>query len=81
MLDILLVDDDELVRQSMSMLLSHEGFQVVAANGGREALQKAREQTFDLVVSDVRMPDMDGFEVVRQLRQLQPDANFVVITG
>jgi two-component SAPR family response regulator len=81
MLDILLVDDDELVRQSMSMLLSHEGFQVTAANGGREALQKAREQTYDLVVSDVRMPDMDGFEVVRQLRELQPDANFVLITG
>lgn len=81
MLEILLVDDDELVRQSLSMLLSHEGFRVAAARGGQEALELARQQSFDLVISDIRMPDMDGFEVVRQLRDLQSDSHFVLITG
>ena len=81
MLEILLVDDDELVRQSLTLLLSHEGFRVAAARGGQEALEMARQQGFDLVISDIRMPDMDGFEVVRQLRELQSDAHFVLITG
>jgi two-component SAPR family response regulator len=81
MLEILLVDDDELVRQSLSMLLTHEGFRVCAVKGGSEALEVAKQQGFDLVISDIRMPDMDGFEVVRQLRDLQSDAHFVLITG
>lgn len=81
MLEILLVDDDELVRQSLSMLLTHEGFRVSSARGGAEALELSQQQSFDLIISDIRMPDMDGFEVVRQLRELQNEAHFVLITG
>ena len=81
MLEILLVDDDELVRQSLSLLLTHEGFRVKDAGGGEEALEMARRQGFDLVISDVRMPGMDGFEVIRQLREIQSDAHFVLVTG
>lgn len=81
MLDILLVDDDELMRQSLTLLLGHEGFRVKAAAGGTQALEMAREQAYDLVISDVRMPGMDGFAVVRGLRDLLPEAHFILMTG
>ena len=81
MLDILLIDDDELVRQSLEMLLTHEGFQVSPASGGRQALELAGQQIFDVVISDIRMPDMDGFSTVTGLREILPDATFVLITG
>jgi two-component SAPR family response regulator len=81
MLDILLIDDDELVRQSLHLLLTHEGFQVTCAASGREALEQAAQQSFDVVISDVRMPDLDGFGTVTQLRDFLPEANFVLITG
>ena len=81
MLDILLIDDDELVRQSLEMLLTHEGFQVSPANGGKQALELAAQQIFDVVISDIRMPDMDGFTTVGRLRELLPEATFVLITG
>lgn len=81
MLEILLVDDDELVRQSLEMLLTHEGFAVRSASGGRQALELARLQLFDLVVCDVRMPDMDGLETVAALREHLPEAHFMLVTG
>lgn len=81
MLEILLVDDDELMRQSLTLLLGHEGFRVQAAPGGPEALELARQQAYDLVISDVRMPGMDGFAVVRSLRELLPEAHFILMTG
>ncbi len=81
MLDILLVDDDDLVRQTLSMLLEREGFSVVSAASGREALEKARQRTFDLVISDVRMSEMNGVQTVAALRQVLPDAHMILITG
>ena len=81
MLEILLVDDDELVRQSLHLLLAHEGFRVEAAGGARQALELAASQAFDLVISDIRMPEVDGFSCVEKLRELLPDANFVLMTG
>jgi two-component SAPR family response regulator len=80
-LEILLVDDDELVRQTMSMLLDREGFQVSVAAGGREAIAKARQQLFDLVICDVRMGDMNGLETVAALRESLPEAHMILITG
>ncbi|MBI3927961.1 MAG: response regulator [Armatimonadetes bacterium] len=81
MQDILIIDDDDLVRQSLSLLLSREGFVVHSAAGGREALELARQQAFTVVVCDIRMPDMDGIEAVRLLRQELEDAHFIMITG
>jgi len=80
-LEILLVDDDESVRQSLTLLLGHEGFRVTTAGGGFEALELAQKQSFDLVISDIRMPDMDGFEVVSRLREILAEANFALMTG
>ncbi len=81
MLDILLIDDDELVRQTMSMLLEREGFRVTGAAGGREAIELGRGQLFDLVICDVRMGDMNGLETLAALRSSLPEAHMILITG
>ena len=81
MFPILVVDDDELMRDSLTSLLEEEGFQVAGAESGPRALELAEEQYFELVVCDVRMPQMDGIETVRRLQEGIPDATFIMITG
>jgi DNA-binding response OmpR family regulator len=65
---ILLVDDEQSVQTLLSYPLRQEGFEVVSARDGEEALARAGEQSFDLVVLDVMLPKLDGFEVCRELR-------------
>ena len=66
---ILLVDDEESVQKLLSYPLRSDGYEVVAAADGQEALDRFDEGTFDLVVLDVMLPRVDGFDVCRQLRQ------------
>ena len=65
---ILLVDDEQPIQTLLSFPLQRDGYDVVQASDGREALNRFAEQTFDLVVLDVMMPRMDGLEVCRRLR-------------
>ncbi len=65
---ILLVDDEQSIQTLLSYPLRKEGYQVVQATDGREALERFSEQPFDLVVLDVMLPKLDGFEVCRRLR-------------
>ncbi|MBX5468395.1 MAG: response regulator transcription factor [Thermoleophilaceae bacterium] len=65
---ILLVDDEQAVQKLLSYPLRKEGYEVVPALDGQEALDRARDQSFDLIVLDVMLPRMDGFEVCRRLR-------------
>ena len=65
---ILLVDDEESVQKLLSYPLRSDGYEVVAAADGQEALERFDEGTFDLVVLDVMLPRVDGFDVCRQLR-------------
>src|SRR5687767_1218279 len=65
---ILLVDDEQPIQTLLSFPLQRDGYEVVQASDGREALTRFSEQTFDLVVLDVMMPRMDGLEVCRRLR-------------
>jgi CheY-like chemotaxis protein len=68
--NILVVDDDELVLLAIQELLTPLGFSVTRASNGADALQKAASQQFDIVILDVIMPEMDGFEICRKMRQL-----------
>src|SRR5687768_15569359 len=65
---ILLVDDEQPIQTLLSFPLQRDGYEVVAASDGREALARFAEQQFDLVVLDVMLPTMDGLEVCRRLR-------------
>jgi two-component system, OmpR family, response regulator len=66
---ILLVDDEESVQTLLAFPLRKDGYEVITASTGREALERFREGHFDLVVLDVMLPDLDGFEVIRLMRE------------
>ncbi len=68
---ILAVDDSLSIRKSLSFILSNEGYEVVEAEDGVEALEKAQAEKFSLVITDINMPRMDGIELTKQLRQTQ----------
>lgn len=70
MATILAVDDSASMRQMVSFTLKGAGHDVVEASDGQEALNKAKGQKFDLVISDVNMPVMDGITLIRELRAL-----------
>jgi DNA-binding response OmpR family regulator len=69
---ILLVDDEQSIQTLLSYPLRKDGYEVVQAGGGREALDRFAEQPFDLVVLDVMLPQLDGLEVCRRLRARSP---------
>lgn len=73
MASILAVDDSSSMRQMVSFTLKGAGYEVAEAADGQEALNKARSQQFDLVITDVNMPIMDGITFIRQLRD---EANY-----
>lgn len=70
MASILAVDDSSTMRQMLSLTLQNAGHQVTPAEDGMVALNIAREHKFDLVITDVRMPNMDGITLVTELRKL-----------
>ncbi|MGE3108993.1 MAG: sigma-54-dependent transcriptional regulator [Phycisphaerales bacterium] len=78
---ILLAEDEKLLRQSLAELLEQEGYQVAQAADGKEAYEQALARGFDLVLTDVRMPALDGIELLKHLQQIAPQTPVVVITG
>ncbi|WP_337175755.1 SpoIIE family protein phosphatase [Paludisphaera sp.] len=78
---ILVVDDDEGVLRAVSRILARGGRRVVEAPGPRAALELARGAPFDLAVVDVRMPEMNGFELMRTLKREHPDLDVIIMTG
>ena len=66
---ILVVDDEERMSRFIRLNLEHDGFKVVEANRGMKAIQQIRDQMPDLVLLDVMMPDLDGFEVLQLVRE------------
>ena len=78
---ILLVDDQPELRRIFRRTLVKLGHEVVEASNGRAAVQLVRQQHFDVVLSDVRMPDMDGVELLQQLCELDAELPVVLISG
>lgn len=68
---ILAVDDSISIRKSISFVLTQEGYEVVEAVDGVDGLAKAKEDKFNLVITDINMPNMDGIEMIKQLRQTE----------
>jgi CheY-like chemotaxis protein len=79
---VLLVDDNETVRRSLCLVLEHNGFEVVSAANVREALQKIAAETYDVLLSDLHMPNAgDGLTVVSAMRHSNPDAVTLIFSG
>ena len=78
---ILLVDDEASIRLTLGALLERTGYEVTSADGGEQAVQLLEGQAFDLLLTDLRMPGIDGMQVVTAARQRQPDVAVIVLTG
>ena len=78
---ILFIDDEKKLCRNMRALLTREGYQVDAATDGNQGLQKLNESAFDLVITDIHMPDVSGIEIVRYIRDFLPDTLTIVVTG
>jgi DNA-binding NtrC family response regulator len=78
---VLVVDDEEVVRLGYRRVLSADGFRVMAAGDGREALDLMAGDHFDVVLLDLRMPGMDGLDVLQAIKERWPESEVVVVTG
>jgi two-component system, NtrC family, response regulator PilR len=81
MSNLLIVDDEQSYRQLLSLVFESEGHSVRTAVNGREALEMLQTQMADLIISDVRMPDMDGIALLRAAREVYPDIGIVLMTA
>ncbi len=81
MANLLLVDDEQSYRQLLSLVFEESGHRIRTAGNGREALETLREEAADIIISDVRMPDMDGIALLREARKEHPDIGVVLMTA
>jgi two-component system NtrC family response regulator len=78
---ILVAEDEALLRRILTGLFEDAGYRVVAASTGREALERFAEMAPDLVVTDIRMPEMDGLELLERLKAIDPDVLVIIMTA
>ena len=78
---ILVLDDDPIVTLSCKRILGAEGYSISTVEKGEDALNKLAKEDFDLLISDVRLPDINGMEVLKESRILKPKTDVVIITG
>jgi DNA-binding NtrC family response regulator len=77
----LVIDDEQIVLDSVSALLTDEGFQVDVSLHGRQGLDWAIERNYDVVLTDIRMPDIGGMKVLRDVKRINPTLPVIMITG
>lgn len=78
---ILIVDDEKAIRESLELLLRDEGYKAETAADGEEALEKIKTDNYDLVITDIKMPKLDGIELLRKTNQISPDTFFIIMTA
>jgi NADH:ubiquinone oxidoreductase subunit E len=79
--NVLVVDDEQIVLKSCERILAPEGYDVSTSTSARQALTMLQGKEYDLVITDIKMPEMDGLEFIRQVRAKVPDMSIVLITG
>ena len=77
----LVIDDEQIVLESVSALLTDEGFEVDVSLDGRQGLDWAIERNYDVVLTDIRMPDIGGMKVLRDVKRINPTLPVIMITG
>lgn len=78
---ILIVEDDEAMREFLCQAISRFGYYVEAVEDGTEALRRVEESYFDLLLTDIRMPGLDGLELARQARRRYPELRVLLVTA
>jgi len=78
---IMIVEDEKLIRMTLRELLEEEGYRVIEAEDGASGLRRLRQEEVDLVLLDYRLPDVDGIEVLRQMRMLSPETAVILVTA
>ncbi|MCJ7497152.1 MAG: sigma-54 dependent transcriptional regulator [candidate division Zixibacteria bacterium] len=79
--NILVVDDEVVICKSIQRILSPEGYEVKTALSGEEALEKISQESFDIVITDLKMPGMDGMELLTKIKEKDPEIIVIIITG
>jgi len=78
---ILIADDEKTIRESLKQILSEEGYETDTAEDGQEALNKIQNTDFDVVLTDIKMPNVDGMELLEKATQLSPNTFFIIMTA
>lgn len=78
---VLVVDDEQNSREGLSKILIKEGYEVFTAEDGKKAILVADNNPFDLIITDLRMPDMDGIEVLKNIRGKNKNIGVVIVTA
>jgi DNA-binding response OmpR family regulator len=78
---ILLVEDDSSMRSSLTMIFRRKGYHVETASSGAEALTKVKENKYHIGMLDIKLPDMDGIELLNPLKEINPEMDLVMVTG
>ena len=81
MVKILVIDDEPSIRSLLDTLLRRKGYDVVRADSGRKGLELFRREHPDVIVLDLKMPEMDGLTVLRQIHSLDPKKPVIILTG
>ena len=79
--NILVVDDEKIARKSLADILRLEGYDVLAVEDGPKAIDSLTDQEFDLMLLDIRMPGMDGIEVMQKAIEVSPDTQIIMLTA
>jgi len=80
-MNILLADDDDALRRVIQFKLQKKGYEVTAVENGEEALKELRERPFDLLIADIRMPKVDGIQLLEESKGIQPDLDVILMTA
>ncbi len=78
---ILLVDDDEVLTEFLGVLLRGKGYEVTVAKSGKGALRKLKDNFYAVILIDIKLPDIDGIELISKMPRAEPDMRKVVLTG
>lgn len=81
MATILIIDDEKAIRKTLSEILSFEGYKIDEATDGEEGLKKFKEKTYDVVLSDIKMPRIDGLDFLQKATETNPDVPIIMISG
>lgn len=78
---VLIVDDEQIALRNLEHIMKKEGYEVIGTRSGQNALKLLEEHTFDTILTDLRMPKVDGMQILNRCRELYPDTEVVMITG